>query len=183
MTRETNMTSQSLQQNQIIWPLILAIASVCGSYTLACVFPFAAIAALAALNMEKRAAIMMVIAAWAANQFVGFFLLSFPWDAQAVGHGIAILAATLAAYGTARFVAGRMGTSLILRSVAALASAFCVYEVILAAYAQVGGGAENFTAEIVSGIALNDSLWFVGLMAIRIMLARVTGEKLAIRSA
>ena len=65
----------------------------------------------------------------------------------------------------------------VLRSVAALVSAFVVYEVLLRAYAQFGGGAENFSAEIVTGVAINDAMWFVGLLALRWVIGQATGEK------
>ena len=158
------------------WPATLAGATVLGSLALACIFPFAAIAALAALTLDRRAGIALVGAVWAANQAVGFLLMNFPWDAQAVGHGIAILAATLAGYGVARVGAAKVEGS-VFRSVAALGSAFVVYEVLLRAYAQFGGGAENFSAEIVSGVAINDAMWFVGLLALRWVIGQVTGEK------
>jgi hypothetical protein len=171
-TRSTIMTTR----DTIAWPATLATATVLGSFALACVFPFAAFAALAALTLSRRAGAGLVATVWAANQLVGFFLLSFPWDAQAVGHGVAILAATLAGHEAARIAAARTGVSPLPRAAAALASAFIVYEVLLLAYAQVGGGAENFTAPIVGQIALNDTLWFAGLIALRLGIARIAGK-------
>jgi hypothetical protein len=159
------------------WPALLATATILGSLALACVFPFAAFAALAALTLNNRSGLMLVGATWAANQTVGFFLLSFPWDAQAVGHGIAILVATLAGFGVARFAAQRIDQP-VLRAGAALGLAFIVYEVLLMAYAQIGGGAENFTPAIIANVARNDALWFAGLMAARALLSRSTGEQL-----
>lgn len=157
-----------------LWPAALAVSTVFGSLALACIFPFATFAALAALTMKPRHGLALVASVWAANQAVGFFLLSFPWDAQAVGHGIAILAATLLAFGTARLTLGKMAGNQIIGSLAALFSAFAVYQVALRAYASIGGGAENFSAEIISAVALNDALWFLGLMALRFVLTAVT---------
>jgi hypothetical protein len=171
------MTNAITNPRTAIWPASLATASVLGSWALACVFPFAAFATLAALTMNRRAGLALVTAAWAANQLVGFFVLSFPWEAQAVGHGLAILGCTLAGFAAARFVAARMEVGSSLRSVAALASAFVVYLTLMRAYAQFGGGAENFTLEINAAVALNDTLWFAGLMALRFVLSALTGEK------
>jgi hypothetical protein len=170
------MANEILNPKTAAWPASLAAATVLGSWALACVFPFAAFATLAALTMRPRAGMALIASVWGANQFVGFFVLSFPWEMQAVGHGIAILASTLAGFATARFVAARIDAGSAFRSVAALVSAFFVYEVLLRGYAQFGGGAENWSAEIVSQIALNDTLWFAGLMALRFVLSRVTGE-------
>ncbi len=171
------MTSSFTTPRNAAWPAILAAATVLGSLALACVFPFAAFAALAALTLDKRSGITLVATVWAVNQAVGFFLLTFPWDAQAVGHGIAILGATLAGFGIARMMSDRIANP-VLRCSAALIAAFAVYQALLAAYAQVGGGAENFTPAIVFDVARNDVLWFAGLMGIRFLLTRITGERL-----
>jgi hypothetical protein len=177
------MANELLNPRTAAWPASLAGATVLGSLALACVFPFAAIATLAALTLDRRAGVALVAAVWAANQAVGFLLMNFPWDVQAVGHGISILLSTLAAFGVARFIIMRTDGHWALRSAAALASAFIVFEVLLRAYAQFGGGAENFSAEIVSGVAVNDALWFVGLLALRWTLAQVTGEKMLLNAA
>lgn len=159
------------------WPLSLAASTVVGSLLLACVFPFASFAALAALTMTPRRGLVLVTAAWALNQATGFFIMSFPWEAQAVGHGVAILAATLAAMVVARAVLEKVSGPIALRPVAALVSAFVVHQILLRAYASVGGGAENFSAEIISGVALNDAVWFTGLLLLRSVIAHFSGEK------
>jgi hypothetical protein len=171
------MTNAITNPKTAAWPISLAAATVLGSFALACVFPFAAFATLAALTMSRRAGIALVASVWAANQAVGFFVMSFPWDAQAVGHGLAILVATLAGLAAARFMAGSIKAGSALRSVASLVSAFIIYQVLLRAYAQFGGGAENFSAEIISEVALNDTLWFAGLMALRFALSAFTKEQ------
>jgi hypothetical protein len=171
------MTSSKWNAGQAIWPLSLGASTVVGSLLLACVFPFASFAALAALTMTPRRGLMLVTAAWAVNQATGFFLMSFPWDAQAVGHGIAILAATLAATVIARAASGVVRGPVALRAGAALLSAFVVHQILLRAYASVGGGAENFSAEIISGVAINDLIWFTGLVALRFVIAQFAGEK------
>jgi hypothetical protein len=171
------MSNMITNPKSAAWPASLAAATVLGSWALACVFPFAAMAALAALTMNRRAGLATVATIWAANQFVGFFILSFPWDVQALGHGIAILGCTLAGFAAARFVAGRIAIGSALRSVASLAASFAVYLALMRVYAQFGGGAENFTLEINAAVALNDALWFAGLMALRFVLSAVTGEK------
>jgi hypothetical protein len=175
--RMTNMTSLKLNAGQAVWPLSLGASTVVGSLLLACVFPFASFAALAALTMTPRRGLMLVTAAWALNQATGFFLMSFPWEAQAVGHGIAILAATLVATVVARLALEKVNGPVALRAGAALLSAFVVHQVLLRAYASIGGGAENFSAEIISGVALNDAIWFTGLLVLRAIIVQFSGEK------
>lgn len=171
------MTSPKWTAGQLAWPLSLASSTVVGSLLLACVFPFASFAALAALTLTPRRGLMLVTAAWALNQATGFFLMSFPWEAQAVGHGIAILAATLAATVVAQLTLDKVRGPVALRAGAALLSAFVVHQILLRAYASVGGGAENFSAEIITGVALNDAIWFSGLLALRFVIAQFSGEK------
>jgi hypothetical protein len=171
------MTPSKWTGAQAVWPTSLALSTVVGSLLFACVFPFASFAALAALTMTPRRGLMLVTAAWALNQATGFFLMSFPWDAQAVGHGIAILAATLAATVVARAAVDAVRGPVALRAGAALLSAFVMHQILLRAYASVGGGAENFSAEIISGIAINDAIWFTGLLTLRAIIVRFSGEK------
>jgi len=171
------MTPQTSHAGQSIWPLSLGASTVVGSLLLACIFPFAAFAALAALTMTPRRGFLLVTAAWMVNQATGFFLMSFPWDAQAVGHGIAILAATLAATIVARLCVDNLRGAASLRAAAALTSAFIVHQILLRAYASVGGGAENFSADIITAVAVNDVMWFAGLMAMRAVIAHFAGER------
>lgn len=170
------MASELLNPKTAAWPASLAAATVLGSFALACVFPFAAFATLAALTMKPRTGLALIASVWAANQFVGFFVMSFPWDAQAVGHGIAILAASLAAFAAARLTGAKIGGNAAVRGSVALVSAFIVFQILLRAYAQFGGGAENFSFEIIRDVAINDVLWFAGLMALRFALTRFTGQ-------
>jgi hypothetical protein len=175
--RMTYMTPQKWNAGQSIWPLSLGASTVVGSLLLACIFPFAAFAALAALTMTPRRGFFLVTAAWMINQATGFFLMSFPWDAQAVGHGIAILAATLAATLVARLSLDKLRGPAGVRAAAALASAFVVHQILLRAYASVGGGAENFSADIIAAVAVNDVMWFAGLMLLRALIAHFAGER------
>ena len=179
MNEKGNDMDNSSIMNKAAWPTSLAVATILGCMALACIFPFAAFATLAALTMKPKNGLALIAAVWATNQAIGFFLLSFPWDAQAVGHGIAILGATLLAFGAAKLVLSKMKGNLAFGTPLAWVGAFAVYQIALRAYASVGGGAENFSAEIISAVALNDVLWLTGLMALRFVLAQFTDEKMA----
>lgn len=170
------MASEILNPKTAAWPASLAAATVLGSFALACVFPFVAFATLAALTMKPRTGLALVASVWAANQFVGFFVMSFPWEMQAVGHGVAILISTLAAFYAARFVSTKLTSGSPVQYVVPLVVAFGAYLTLMRAYAEFGGGAENFTLQINSDVALNDALWFAGLMVLRFALTRFTGQ-------
>lgn len=172
------MNTKSILSSDNIWPASLGLSTIFGCLIFACIFPFAAFAALAALTMKPRYAMLLLTAVWGVNQAIGFFVLSFPWDAQAAGHGIAILAAMLLAYGAAT-TALRLGkgSNRIVSAAAALAAAFAVQQIALRAYAQFGGGAENFSADIVMAVGMNDALWFAGLLALRYIITQGLGGR------
>jgi len=188
-TKEEHMGNSRNSNNvfsagEAAWPASLALATLFGSLALACIFPFAAFAALAALTMKPARGLALIAGVWAVNQATGFFVLSFPWDAQALGHGVAILAATMAGFAAAKFVAAKaVGKAAAIRAPLALGAAFAVYQLMLRGYASFGGGAENFSAEIVSAVALNDTLWFAGLFALRFVIAQFRRENSLFASA
>jgi len=77
----------------------------------------------------------------------------------------------LAALVTARFVLRRGATPV--RTSVALIGAFAAYQATIFVGAIGFGGTENFSAEIISGVAMNDAFWFAGLLALHIALIRV----------
>ena len=79
--QEGNMTmaSEILNPKTAAWPASLAAAGVLGSWALACVFPLAAIATVAALTMRSKSMVWLWSSgAWAANQFVWIFRAELP---------------------------------------------------------------------------------------------------------
>ncbi len=154
----------------LIWTAILGISAIFGSYFFACVFPFAALATVAALTLDTRRGLTLVAATWLANQIVGFGLLDFPRTLDTVALGISLGLGALAAYAAARVVTRRGATPA--SSVAAFAGAFIAYQLAIYIGAIGFGGTENFTSTIIAGVALNDAVWFAGLMALRMAIVR-----------
>lgn len=159
-------------RSALIWSAVLGLTAIVGSYGLACVFPFAAMAALAALTLDTRRAVMLVGATWLANQVVGFTLMSYPHDTQAYVWGAAILISALAALGAARAVAGRAAQLTSWRTAAALAASIAAYQLLMFGWAVAFDGLESSTPVIVAQVALNDAIWFAALVAIRLVLTR-----------
>lgn len=156
----------------LLWTATLATSAIFGSYFFACVFPFVAVATLAALTLPRGQAIGLVALVWAVNQAVGFGFRSYPHTLDTVGWGVAIGLAALAALVVARLVA--KGAGLVSgRALGGLAAAFTAYEATLFAWALVVGGVETFAPAIVAQIAMNDAVWFVGLAGLRLVLKRV----------
>ncbi len=154
----------------LIWTAILGASAIFGSYFFACVFPFAAVATIAALTLDLRRGAAVVTATWAANQIVGFAFMHFPQTFDTMTLGVSIGLGALAAYAVAH-LALRKGVS-ITRTVVALSGAFTVYQLVIFAGAIGFGGVENFSPTIIGGVALNDAVWFAGLGALRLALTR-----------
>jgi hypothetical protein len=174
------MNGEMMKSKEMIWPASLGISTILGCLLLACIFPFAAFATLAALTMKPRNAMLLLTGVWGINQAIGFFILSFPWDAQALGHGIAILVAMMLAYAAATSVlpfTKSKSVPMMLSVPLALAAAFAIQQLALRAYAGFGGGAENFSAEIITAVGVENLFWFAGLLALRFFIAQGLGDK------
>lgn len=131
--------------------LLLAGGATLFSFALACATPFAALAVVAALTMERRDAIVTILLAFAVNQVVGFGFLDYPRDASTIawgaGIGLAALASLFAAAHGGR-LAARGGIAA--TWFGAFAAAFAVWQlVLLAAGLVIGTGMGGFRAEIV----------------------------------
>jgi hypothetical protein len=170
--REMKMTNARSTTPGLVWATVLGLTAIVGSYGFACVFPFAAIAALAAVTLDARRAALLVGAAWTANQIVGFTLMSYPHDAQAYAWSAFILAAAFAAWAAAQLAVGRNAQLLSGRAVAGLAAAIAAYQAVMFVGAYVLDGFDSSTPAIVAQVALNDCAWFTGLAAIRLLLTR-----------
>jgi hypothetical protein len=124
--------AMSIGWRRPIWIALLVAASIAFSLGFACATPFAAFAAVAALTMNRRGAMLLVGLVWLANQGIGFGVLHYPWTldclAWGVGLGIVALLSVLGAeYGAKHFIA----LNGIVASTVAFLSAFGVYEGLL----------------------------------------------------
>ena len=98
------------------WIALLVAASVAFTLGFACATPLAAFAAVAALTMTRRDALLLVGLVWLANQCVGFSVLHYPWTAECLawgaGLGVIALFSVFAAEFSARRLSGLKGISL-----------------------------------------------------------------------
>src|SRR6185312_16204669 len=147
--------------------VLLIAASASASLVFACAAPFAAFAVVAAAMLRPRPAILVVVAAWLTNQIIGFCVLNYPRTLDAAAWGAVICLAAVAATAVASFVFDRWAAMgrFALYPIAFVAS-FAAYELALAAAIPALGGAEDFTATIVSRIALASVVWLIGLVAV-----------------
>lgn len=154
----------------LLWSAILGVTAAVGSYGLACVFPFAAIAALAAVTLPTRQAAGLLAAVWVMNQIVGFTLLSYPHDGQALAWGAFIGAGAAFGLWAAKFAFGGETRLISWRTLAALAASIVAYQAVMFVGAYVMNGFESSTPAIVADVVRNDVMWFAGLAALRLAL-------------
>ncbi|HEY0283670.1 MAG TPA: hypothetical protein VGC27_13740 [Rhizomicrobium sp.] len=162
-------TPDSITIRRAGWIALLTGATVLGSFIFACATPFAALATLAAIHMNRRDAFMLMGVNWAANQIVGYTYLNYPqsWDSFAWGAaiGIAALAATGAAAGV-ESVLRRAGW--VVAAIGAFAIAFAAYEGLLyAATAILPSGSGAFSARVVLYVLSVNGLAFIALLALQ----------------
>jgi hypothetical protein len=165
--------AQSADQTPWAWIAILAIASIALSSKLSCATPFAALATLAALHMNRTNGALMITVVWLANQAVGYGFLNYPHEAQSYAWGLAIGVAALAAYGAATVVSAKLShLGQIASTALTLAAAFAVYEVVLFAVTAVLPASDAaFALDVVGQIALVNALVLPGLIGLHYIAA------------
>lgn len=145
-----------------IWIALIAGLTVIGSYGYACAAPLAAVAALAALKMERTDGLILVGLAWVINQAVGFLLLSYPHTTESYLWGAAIGFAAFVGYFAAR-AATRANVPAIAGWVITFLVAFAGYQAAL----YVGGWtftdpSSGFTAEVVGEVFAINAVAYAG---------------------
>ncbi len=175
------------KSSYLLWFALLGLVAVIGSYGLACVFPFAAVAAMAAVTLPRKPAIVLIGGVFAVNQSVGFGMLHYGDSASAPAWALVIGVAALAALAGAQHAYGREKRLIAPRSALALAAAIVAYQAVMFAGAWALDGFASSTPDIVLTVSRNDVLWFAGLVAARLLLTsaapRWFGSTAALRTA
>jgi hypothetical protein len=169
----TRSAQLSLATRPSAWIAIVALASTVLSYGLACAVPFAAVAAISALTLGRRDALLLVGLAWLSNQAVGFGRLNYPWDFETFAWGLGLLAVSVLATLGAELCTSRFRHApKIAGALLAFLAAFAVYEGALALVTlAVGSGTEVLSWDVVAQIfALNTSAFVVLFAARRLRL-------------
>ncbi|MFB2607924.1 hypothetical protein ACE04B_39210 [Rhizobium phaseoli] len=148
------------------WVAIIACASVALSLVLACVTPFVALAAVSAVVLPRRMALMAVLLAWLTNQMVGYLVLGYPQTFDSFAWGLAIGIAAFASLAAALGVL-RLAADLIVTMAGAFLAGFIAYEgVLFAATAVLPSGDGAFSAAVVAEVLLINSLAAIGLICL-----------------
>jgi len=146
------------------WIAFLVAAVTLSSFVFACATPFAA---LAALTMQRRQAFVLVLAAWAANQFIGYVFLNYPQTTDSFAWGLMIGLAGLAAVETAMITRTLWPGVPFAAPVFAFAGGFVAYEAVLYATGLVASDTGGFSPEIVGYVFEVNVLSFAGLLVLQ----------------
>lgn len=150
------------------WIALLTVANIVLSGKFACATPFAALAALAALDMSKRDGLILVGAMWLSNQIVGFAILGYPHEMQAYAWGVAMGLATLAAFGAVHAIKPSLTSLGTVTTVAgSFLVAFAVYQAgVFAATFVLSDGHDAFAFGVVRYVAETNAVAFVALLIV-----------------
>ncbi|MBC7832532.1 MAG: hypothetical protein H7Y62_10995 [Hyphomicrobium sp.] len=164
--------ARSTERN-LLWIALLTIATVLATGIFACAVPFAALAAVAALDSDRADGILLLGTIWLTNQVAGFGSLGYPLEAQAFGWGLAMGLGTLAAYFAARVCVAALSPYGVVAVVgSALPIAFLAYQAVLyAAGMLLPNGEGAFTYAVVA---------YVGLVEVVAYIVLLTAHRLAV---
>jgi uncharacterized membrane protein YjfL (UPF0719 family) len=165
----------SLGARRTGWIALLTVATIAGSVVFACATPFPALAALAALHMNRRDAFALTAVIWGTNQIIGYGLLHYPQTPDSFAWGIAIgagaMIATALAAGAERAVRSYGSLAAMLAS---LAAAFVGYEIALRAATMVlPSHPDAFGWAVTLYVLQVNALAFAGLLALQFAGARI----------
>ena len=147
------MTIISTRGSATLWIGLLTAASLGTTWALACMTPFAALAALAAVHLRRGDGVALMAAAWVASQAVGFGILGYPHDPLTLAWGLALgLAAIGAVLGADLIVARVAAASLPVRLAAAFVAAFVAFKAVLLVADVVLGG--SFASTVAPSLLL-----------------------------
>jgi hypothetical protein len=141
------MTTLSKSGASGLWVLLFTAVSTVTSLLLACATPFPSLAALAAVHMDRRAGIALMLLAWVAAQTVGFCVLGHPFEAKSLGWSAGLGTAAVASLLGARVLLPRFASAPVWARLAiAYAAGFLAFKLVVFVWA-LGLGAAHVAAE------------------------------------
>lgn len=156
-----------------LWAILVIAGGAVFSVTFACIVPLATMAWLASRTTSTRTAIVALFGAVAANQIVGFTVLSYPHTLATLIWAPFFVIATLGAYLAARAVA---------QPIVAAVGAFVAYEAIMAVFSfATEHSLAAFSPAIVGEVALANLVGVAVLgpvYAIVVLLERLVSARL-----
>lgn len=143
------------------WLALPVVASLAFTFGFACIAPFAAFGAAAALSLSRKDAYALTGAVWLANQLAGYGFLSYPVTAESFLWGLALAAAAFAATAAALWAAPRTHAVLV------FVAAFAAYEGLLLGISLLVGAAQDYTLTIQGRIFALNAIAFAAMLLLR----------------
>jgi hypothetical protein len=168
-------SSSTGAERRLLWIGFLTVATLLMTGVFACAVPFAALAALAAFDTERRDGVLLIGAVWLANQVYGFTVLGYPHEAQAYYWGLTMLIAAVSGYYAARAAIVALAPNGALWAVvAALPAAFITYEAVLyVASLVLTNGEGAFNTDVVAYVSIVEAVAFLALLIVHRLAAAV----------
>ena len=162
------------------WMAALVVATMAFSSLFACATPFAALAVVAVATLARRDAIFCVLAAWLANQLIGFALLGYPQTSNSfVWGGVIGIAAVACVFASAWALPRSMG-AVWKRLVMTFAASVLAYQaVMLLASLTPLGGMDDFTVSIIGYVVGVNAMAIAGLLALRYAVSVTFARKIS----
>jgi hypothetical protein len=155
----------SSASSRALWIALIVISGVCLSPFFACATPFAALATVAALKLDRRDMVCVAGLVWLANQAIGYGFLSYPrtWDSAAWGLAIGVSATAAIAAARSLSTVRRAPLAVSLPFVAA----FTAFELGLYLAGFLLPGSEGaFTLAVIGNVFVINAVTLCGLMAV-----------------
>lgn len=148
-----------------VWITLIVACGTCLSPLFACVTPFAALSALAALKLGWPDGAAVVGVVWLANQVIGYGFLGYPWTWDSAAWGLAIGAASGLAVLAAKALSASRPAPLAISL--PFMAAFTAFEFGLYLTGLVLGGSDGaFRPAVVWQILLINTVILVALVAL-----------------
>lgn len=155
------------------WAAFLVVATTAGSVLLACATPFAAAAAVAALTLPPRLALVATMGVWLGNQAVGFLMLGYPLTPSALAWGPVLGGAAILAAVAAIRASGWFDRADLRRWVAAFAASLVVQQGLVLAAGALEGTA---SLSVAAGVSALNAVWFAAFAALHRLAVGVAGR-------
>ncbi len=161
-------TTASKSTASTLWILLLTAASTVTTLVLACATPFPSLAALAAVHMNRRDGIVLMLLAWVASQAVGFGLLDYPHSPKTFAWAAALAMAAVGSVLGAQALLPRFATAPVWARLAiAYVAGFLAFKLVVLAWAlPLGGAHSTVDPAIVANQFVRNGAILVGLYAL-----------------
>lgn len=160
-----DMTTLSNRSASTLWIVLLTLSSTATTLVLACATPFPALAAIAATQMRRRDAIVLMALTWVASQAVGFGMLGYPHDSGTIAWSVALgMAAVVSAIAARRAVEGAGVSSTLAQIALAYVVAAIAFKLVILLWSfGLGGVATTLSPAINLRQVLRNAAILVGL--------------------